>query len=485
MRTWITYAAGMVLTIAAGVLAAAHPKILAAALAAAAVLLVAARSVQTLSAFLIVAAVPFMRPMILGERYTPVSIALAALALMLALASRQRGIWDPPAKAAVGWLSLLWLWVLVLPVIHPGSDAAATLKGAAGVWFVAAAAIIVAADLQRRKLIERGLLALTLLACVSMAVTAVFWLLGGSDTGLLGMFPIGYRSTLHDAGTAVFAPFTPVSGGTTVAGMFVPRFLGLGREPGVMAALIVWAMFLVSRQGWPRWTLAVLGVGLVATQSTAGFGILLGALVLSKYMGVRDSTGRSRGAVRQLVGIAFMAGALYLAIWSPTFGVEAKRQLNAASIGDRQAGTIAGLQAILEHPLGSAPAQDEATVADGINIIAATTLIGIPGTALTLLAIGRPILLARRRDGAWPTPAVAILATGLVAQPMLQSTAFYLLVALTCVGQRRTAILPGSADLPTSVIGGPVRDCHTLPPDDRVICSEAVRDRLTDVQSHS
>jgi hypothetical protein len=397
----------------------------------------------TLPSLLLLLSIPFTRPFLFGERYAVVGAALAlaaALAATVADGGRPRTM-EPAARALLAWLALQWGWLLLLPVLHPTIQVGDTLRGLATVPAVVAASCIVLRDPARRHAIARTLVAVVVAACVSFAATALVWMARGVGSGQVGQIPASYRPLegRGDTLTPMLFPFTTVASGAEYFGVFIPRFLGLGREPGVMACLIVWAVFMATRLGFRRRWVAVLILGLAGTQSSGGFGVLLLAWVLTvAFVIPQRHLGALAGMCRQFVGVGLLAVAAYLAVWAPAFGLEAKRDLNPASVQDRQNATMAGVHALTTAPTGLDPEDRPPTA--GINVVAATSIIGGIGTGLTLMTLLRPWAVSCERRAA-AGGVIAVVGTVLTAQPLLQSTGFYLLLAVAVSSLREGAVL--------------------------------------------
>jgi hypothetical protein len=381
-------------------------------------------------------ALPFTRPFLFGERYAVVGVGLAFAAALAATVADRDGDrrMDPAARALLAWLALQWAWLLVLPILHPSILLPDTAKGLVTVPAVVAAGCLVLRDQERRIQVARGIIAGVLICCASYVITAASWATTGVGSLVVTEIPASYEASDGHAPTyvPVHFPLTTVLSAVDYSGVVIPRFLGLGREPGVMACLIVWSIFTAHRLRMRRrWTLLLL-VGLAGTQSTAGFGVLLLVWVLAHVLVIPArylNTGL--GAARQAVGVGLLFAAAYLAVWAPAFGLEAKREVNPASVSDRQDATVAGIHALIDAPFGTDPEDHEGRA--GINVIAATTIVGTVGTTLAILTLVRPLMLSRdRRDSLGG--GLTIIATVLFAQPLLQSTGFYLLLAIAVGG---------------------------------------------------
>ena len=373
-----------------------------------------------------------MRPMLFGERYSAASIVLALAALACAAATGRLSP-ERSSGSLVLWVSLLWTWNLLL-TLRPGVSLENTLRGIADVPLVIGAAWIVTSERSRRELLVKLIIGMVLATCASFVLTFALWEVKGFDAFQLGTIPGGYKTGSFGVelpGVPLYAPFTTTYGAVLLGGSAIPRLLGIGRESGIMGALIAWCYFMLPRIGWNhlRWKLLLI-IGLAATQSTAAFGTFLVVFVLTRFFVGERPALPSITVLRQLVGTAALFGAGYLAIYAPVLGIQFKIASNEISFSDRLQATSNGLLSVLDHPLGQAGASSVVANA-GINLIGALIITGVPGLIFSLGAFVRPFMLSQERRGALG-PIAVLLISCLTAQPLNESTAFFLLVMLGC-----------------------------------------------------
>jgi hypothetical protein len=391
---------------------------------------VAVRNPKVASALLLAMSFVCMRPMLFGERYSAISIVFAFAALLCATATGRHAP-ERSSGSVLLWVSLLWSWNLLL-TLRPGSSPDITLRGIVVVPLVVFAAWVVISEQSRRTLVVKLIVGMVLATCASLLITFVLWELNGFESFRLGTIPGGYKQDLLGAalpGTPLYAPFTTTYGEVLVGTSIVPRFLGIGRESGIMGAVIAWCFFMLPRIGWSRleWKL-VLVLGLAATQSTAGFGTFLFVFVLTKFLIGQPTVSPSLTVLREFVGLGALVGAAYLAIYAPVLGVLFKFDSNAASVNGRLLSAYAGLRAIVQYPLGQ-PSAVFTNPDAGVNIVAAILVTGVPGLVFSVGAFVRPFLLSRRWRAALGPTAVLFI-TCLTSQPLIESTAFFVLVML-------------------------------------------------------
>jgi hypothetical protein len=362
--------------------------------------------------------------MIMGERWSIVGDVLAVAAALLAAIADGRAAQRHRSSAALLFsVSLLWLWLIVITSLTDDRFGALG-RGVVNVPIAIGALLVVLRDEQRRVWVAKSFIVLLLISAASFAGTACLWLVSGFGSHLLANAPVSYDY----ATVPVYAPFTPTQGVTYLGGNVIPRFLGLGREPGIGAAMLGWAYFMLPRLGWGqlRWKALVL-LGMAGTQSTAGFGVFLLVLVFARmihHKGVPDSAVMAR----QALGVVFLGVAAWLAVFAPVFGLTTKIDQNRVSFQDRVSPTLEGLRAIIERPLGGAQGEQVSS----INLIASIAEIGIPGFLVCLAAFLLPL-----RWSAVPVAAVApvlfLLLTVLLSQPAIESTVIFFAVGIACL----------------------------------------------------
>jgi hypothetical protein len=373
-----------------------------------------------------------MRPMLFGERYSAVSIALALAALACAAAAG-RSSPERSSGSVVLWVSLLWIWNLLL-TLRPGVSLEIALRGLANVPLVIGATWIVTSQRFRRELLVKLVIGMVLATCASFVLTFALWELNGFGAFQIATIPAGYKIGSFGVelpGVPLYAPFTTTYGAVLIGHSTIPRLLGIGRESGIMGAVIAWCYFMLPRIGWNRlsWKLLLL-IGLAATQSTASFGTFLVVFVLTRFLVGQRAAAPSITVLRQLAGTVALFGAGYLAIYAPVLGVQFKLASNEISFNGRLQAASDGLLSVLVHPLGQAGAPNLSPNA-GINLIGALIVTGAPGLIFSLGALIRPFMLSQDRRAALG-PVAVLLITCLTAQPLNESTAFFLLVMLAC-----------------------------------------------------
>jgi hypothetical protein len=365
-----------------------------------------------------------MRPNTLGERYSIWALGLCVAAALAAfLGDRGRFKVSRPFLIVFGLVVALYLWMAESQTLAAQVPTGSLWQGLAITGATVLCIGFVCADPKRVLIVGRLFVWLMLALCSSYVVTLLAWQFLG--VGALALIPFSPDSAeqLH---AMVYFPFTPCFGTQTVAGITFPRFTGLGREPGWMGMYCAVALLVWGRVGKPRWFgRAVLLAGLVGTFSTASFGafaVALGVAWIARSALQKDPVRHYFGLLFKL---AFLAAALWVAIYAPVLGYASKGDYNAISLAQRQASTNNGLAALTEHPLGGVYGGQ----LDAINLVAALAPFGVPFALIVIAALLLP-RIGHPAKHLTTAPIFVIFVTLLLSQPAADSTFAFVLVAL-------------------------------------------------------
>jgi len=452
LKTQHFYAVGLI-GLMAGLAVAWRPLVALAVIGIAVVAAVLVVHARIASPLLVVIAVPMARPNFLGETFSAVAGALVLVAAGLALADDRRRLplvdrrYSSLGSVAF-WLAIAYAWLLARSgFVSFDIPVRPLLQSVLLVVCVVAAMTVVVADPRRGRVVAWGFIALMLIQCASFAVTVIVWAGAGMGTGLLALIP----GTLHSFETSVYFPGTITTATQMVFGFTFPRFDGIGREPGWMAMWCAFTYFLIPRltNRRMRFTRILLLLGLLGTFSTAGFGVFLVVWTLETFLRPRPGTNPLFGYLRQVAGVVFMAGAVWLAIKAPVFGLQAKSTFNAISVSDRSEATRAGWLALQTSPMTGFQGGGLA----GVNLIAAIAAAGLPFTLAILAALYMPL---RAHPERWlaVSPVAVLALTLLTSQPSLDSTWVYaaavMAYAVTQTSHAPSELATGGTPLPAS-----------------------------------
>lgn len=296
---------------------------------------------QRVAPLLAIAAIPFVQPNVLGVSYSQLGMALLAVAALLSIGHDVRNRREEPndqvfrslliTVALVAASYFITLGITANSATASGRFTVVAQGGAISVISLLAFAIVLR-DRSRRLTVARGFLFMILATSCSYVLTAGLWLVGGVGSSLLTTLPVGAFGDL-----SIYMPLTPTVSSLNVFGQELPRFTGIGREPGWMAMYCVVAFFLLSsvlrKTRW--WMYVALAVGLLGTVSTAGFGVGLAMLAYSMFIRPRSYSSPLSAYLRQVAGLAALGAAVWYAIYAPNLGLNAKQGTNALSYDER------------------------------------------------------------------------------------------------------------------------------------------------------
>lgn len=356
------------------------------------------------------------RPSVVGEQVPVlgpvVLVAVAGGAVVTALRHRTRDVGVPPWPFAL--FAAAWLWLAVHRLLNPLAEPNLATSTVTVLVPVLAFYPVV----RDRALLERTRTVLVGIVVVVAALTVValvpIALLGPTAT-LVGTVPLGYTG-----GSALYLPGALAYGIDPNA--LLPRMLGLGREPGMGALVAGWAYFAMPR-GFPhaRAAKVLLLLGLLATQSTAGVGIVGVCLVLQAVVG-RERFSPTAAVVAVIGGI----GAVSLAVFDASFGLLSKVDSGGGSFSDRNQATADGLTALLTHPFTAASTAPLSSV----NLVASIAVDGAPWFLLAGAVLLAPVLRARRRDPL-RYGSLLVLVVMLTSQPLAGNAGVLLLAVIS------------------------------------------------------
>ncbi|MEC5151150.1 hypothetical protein [Cryobacterium sp. GrIS_2_6] len=407
-------------------------------------LLVSLRWSGLVAPLLIVCALPLMRPSILGESTSLLAAVLVGAAALITVVEdhgrvKLFGRDSAPLRRVSLWAGLAYLWLLVRAALFDPQSAVVTIaQGGALLVGTVLFASIVLADPRRARTAGRLFVSLIAALSLSYVVTFAVWSVGGMGSGQVAQITVGSWPGLQP----VYFPFTPTLSQSNINGIVIPRFVGIGREPGWMALYSAVAFFLAPAVGCKsKWLRLVILVSIIAPLSTAGFGSFAVAAVVAWIVSRRAKTALG-GYIRLAFSAALLGFSLWLAIVAPVLGLSAKASLNIVSLDERTAATLDGLHALLTSPFSGGI---QSSNIGAVNLIAAIASFGVPFSFAIALAILSPLI------GRWQLLApiaTVIFITLIASQPALDSTAVFMLVALA-VAQFRT---PDSAEVPEAAV---------------------------------
>jgi len=367
------------------------------------------------------------RPNLFGQVLAPAGLVLALAAAGIEIRSRRaKPVSGPP-------LRLLYLVPILLGladawrmaryfVIAPEliRTAAQNLAITGGTLI---AVIVVCRNVRIRLALGRAFVLIIFLFSASYVVTVLMWAIGGIGSGAYSSFRVpGGLGT-----QTVYFPMTITSSSHSLFGADLPRFCGLGREPGWIGMYCAAAYFMSGMVGIRNKLLkATLIFGIIGSISTSGFVVFVVVLVYEMFFRARPDATASSSLLRRVVGVAGLGVAIWAAIYAPFLGLSEKGARDVSSVYDRTAQTETGLQALYENPFwGLGPE----TRGVGINLVSEIAN-GLISPVLMALALLLPALIqGRARQG--HAVVFVLFLTLLTAQPPWASTWVYVLAVMS------------------------------------------------------
>lgn len=379
-----------------------------------------------------------LRPNIWGEVGSPVGAGALAFAALIVF-TRSNGLLKITApknkllRVTLIWVGLAYAWELARVAIwHPDTDVSTLITGAMLMVVSIGSIGVIASDSHGARLLAKTFVGLVGALCISYTITAVVWVAMGP--GALGLGSI-YGGTGASVVPTYF-PFTTTWSSLDVFGTSVPRFTGIGREPGWMALYAGIAFLLFPYTGWKsRIVRYSMLVGLLGTISTAGFAVFAVSIALSIMVNARGRTQFGR-TVQRIFGAGLVAAGTWAAFFAPVVGLAAKEEQNAVSLSERTIATQAGLDALSINAFSGGL---QADVVGGINLVAAIAANGIPYVLAITLAVLAPLRLHPNRKAAIPILA-AIFVTLLASQPAKDSVWVFCLVVIVAAATRAPSL---------------------------------------------
>lgn len=417
--------AEIIAAITLGALIAWNPVLVMASIPVAAAAFVAVRRPAVATISMLGLGVFFLRPAALGGNFTPVGLALVAIsAASLVLhdwptdSSPLRRTVAPATAGLVLWGYLL-LHASLAAVDRFGDVAKAAIAHMlviTGGWL-----ILRNRDLNRRffRLLVWSLVAVAASYIITFALSIVVPL----QQLQLARLPIEEYGLRNDVVGTVYFPFTMLYNVVPGIDVRLLRLMGWVREAGILQAFMIWALFSHRRLGiTTRWVPLALLAGMAATFSTSGV-VLLPATAALWFLANRSW----RPATRIFVMAGMLVGAGLALVYAPVVGLAAKSESNLTSLVDRLEPASAGARGFVNNLGGrglySATTGDESA----ISLLGQAQWLGIVGILL-VIAVWAAAVYASEDRTAKAVALFPLLATSLVAQPLLDAPVMFLVM---------------------------------------------------------
>lgn len=373
-----------------------------------------------------------LRPSALGNRYSTVGMAIAAVVVGLYSFGVRREFRPRRLPRHIGVLAALifayWIYESTLVVFHEGSNDVITyLKEVGTLAVVLLCYGIPLSNRQFNELFFRRFCTILALLGLSCAVTLVLAYFLGLDRLQVTQVDIkGYDTTDIETGLrtgTVFFPFSMVYARFRGNGIELFRFSGFFREAGIFQAFCCFGFAYEAFTTRRRWVLVGAVVGSIAAFSTLGLATLL--LTFGTVYAFR----RPGLIIRRAIGTAVLVTvALIAAVYTPYIGLVDKALSHTESISDRRQAVDQSIDSLVENPIGNGPFPGATSNEHaGINLLAQAGHLGLLGFVLQITLIVGWRGRLDRHELLRVSCCMPIAITALVAQPLTGAPLVYLM----------------------------------------------------------
>lgn len=280
---------------------------------------------------------------------------------------------------------------------------------------------------------SKFLIGMCVLLGISYLITYVIFLLTGN---LYSEYLINLPTqTDYVNKLEVLFPFSPVYDGTAeLAGLKMPRAIGMMREPGLYQMILIIAYWLQDyyKFRYNYFIKFILVFSLFVTFSTAGYVLFLGTFMWNMFKNIEHNR-----IYYLLVGIPILSSLFYLLIFSESqFGLLEKFESNSGA--SRIGATLTSLELISKNPLfGIGFHIEPSKINIGINFLGTIAQLGLLGSIIFLL----PIVYTWKKIKDGPIQVVnifiVVVLTLLFAQPIYDKPlTFFLLSIMLVIGAK-------------------------------------------------
>ncbi|CAN5194623.1 hypothetical protein BH23BAC3_BH23BAC3_14230 [soil metagenome] len=368
-----------------------------------------------------------MRPAIMGQLFGAIYSGLL-VTLIAIIAFWKRKIYLKKGRlkyiAAAVMMAMYVFFQILFVGFSSFSGAIATLA-----YIFIGVLIILIIDRDKARNFSKVLIGICVLFGISYLITYInFLVFGNSYTVYIINLP---THTDYVYELEILFPFSPVYNGTAnIAGLKMPRAIGMMREPGLYQMVLIIAYWLqdLYKFRYNIFIKFILIFSLIITFSTAGYALLLGTIMWKMF----KNLGQNR--LKYLIGgIPVVLILFYVLIFSESqFGIIEK--FDSQSGASRLGATIVSLELIKENPLfGIGFHLNPNNVEIGINYLGTIAQLGIIGSLIFLMPIFYTWL--KIKDG--PIQVVNIfivlVLTMLLAQPIYDKPLTFLFLSMLLV----------------------------------------------------
>src|SRR5690554_189519 len=362
-----------------------------------------------------------MRPTVFGQAYTAFSLVFCLAAFFIFVLEKMKSNMSVGVVTRKNFYVLLmifvsWLYLLSHAWIMGSSNVEAALNATIIQLVTITIFALILSSEKENYIFFKWFIKLLVFFSFSYVVTVFLSFFIDIRTLFLFELPIEGR-TYHTHN--FYFPLSSTLGSFTVNGITLPRFLGFFREPGILQAFLIWALFNLKQYDLDNIkNKLLLLLGIIGTFSTTAIVVLIGTLAVKYIINKKVFRGFA------IIGISILA-----LIYVPYVGIADKVTTHEESINARSTATVNGLVNLMDNPFGTGlyDVGINDVELSGINLLAASSKIGIIGLVLVLMVYILPMLgyQAKKNYLIGITP---ILITLLYAQPIFDSPLIYALL---------------------------------------------------------
>lgn len=369
-----------------------------------------------------------MRPTLLGEVFTPVSMLFAAAGLLTGALTFRRVEKAISTRNLViaSIVCIFWVYLSIHSFALDARRPENIVKALVSIPFLVFVFGFLLSKQELNRVFFRAMVWLFVLFTISYFITLALLLFFPLDS----LFIYRTDSFYGEKWGGIYFPFTTAYGVFTFYGVKFFRSLGPFREAGIFQAFLVWAFIVLPYIDMNRrWIKVVLVAGIFSTLSTAGIAIFFATLALKTIFVSNGAQSLKRILVSSVFTlITFGIGSLAF-LYLPVLGLLEKMEKAQASIDDRVGNTVLGLYGFFDNPFGIG--MYNASIENmGINLLSALYMIGLPGLLLVIfIAVVSVITINNRFERTvFLVSMLPFAITGILSQPFLESPLVFIML---------------------------------------------------------
>lgn len=333
------------------------------------------KGIDKLQALLLVVSIICCRPMLLGNLYAPVSLIIMVCLIAIRLWKKDLKIKRDTTKYKIYISCIVFFFYCFVQGILLSDRTDTVIKEVIYYFFFSTCFFLCT---ERKQVIQyciKILYVLMTVCVVSYLITLIQALRFGWTSQYIKEFDYGYFTN-----SKLYFPFTLTYSHTWFNGINLQRMLGFARESGIMQIFYVWGFFMADKYfARPIIMKIIMGLGVIACFSTAGFIVFGLSLMISNILNNKKFFSFNTVLVTVLAGIM-----IYVLFFARGTNIGAKA--NESILGRTDAISF-GLNGFIDRPLfghGFYDTLGNSLIQTGICAISSLGQIGIIGFLLWL-----------------------------------------------------------------------------------------------------